>query len=324
MSSAVRKWLWHFALAGVCLAVAVAALVRSTRSGLRALTWGVSIPSWSASGSTMAKPVDLGIYDPPGRFAGSGGFTIEHFFLDWTSYDSEKLKQSMAKAVSNGRWPLLTVEPWPYERTPGQTAALFADIVSGKYDEAIKRLCTDINSVGAPLFIRWGHEMENINHRYPWAQNDIVGYVKAYRHFVDLCRGLLTPEAYFVWSPVGHKELFRYWPGPDYVDHIGVSVYGFPEYDLKNHRRPRSFDRIFSEVYERVSLFDKPLMIAELGVTGTAKYQRDWMRQAFRSFRKYPRLQAAVYFAARDSPLAWGQDYSVPDWQIAPSVFTEP
>jgi endoglucanase len=315
MRSVVKKWLWHFLLAGVCLIIACAALFQSARNGLRAVAWGLP---WAKKPENLVK---LGIYDPSGSFDGSTAFAIDHFFLDWNSYDSEELRAGISKAVSRRRWPMLTVEPWPSDRSAEKTTTLFADIQAGRYDDAISRLCRDINSVGSPLFIRWGHEMENITGRYPWAQTDIVGYVRAYRHFVDRCRALLTPECYFVWSPVGHKELFRYWPGPDYVDYIGVSIFGFPEYDLRNYGRIRSFDTIFSEVYQRVVLFDKPVMIAELGVTGDESYQRDWIHQAFRSFRKYPKLQVAVYFSAQDGPLAWGTEYSVPNWKISPAVF---
>jgi len=46
-----------------------------------------------------------------------------------------------------------------------------------------------------------------------------------------------------------------------------VSIYGFPEYDVRNFGKVRSFTDIFSDTYQRVSLFDKPIIIAELGVT---------------------------------------------------------
>jgi len=46
-----------------------------------------------------------------------------------------------------------------------------------------------------------------------------------------------------------------------------VSIYGFPEYDVRNFGKVRSFTDIFSYTYQRVSLFDKPIIIAELGVT---------------------------------------------------------
>jgi endoglucanase len=244
----VKKWLWHFVVAAVCLVIACAAMFRSAANGLHAITWGVTIPLWGGSGLTQPDhAVKVGIYDPHGAFADSEAFGIEQFFLDWASYDSEELKTRINAMVSRGRRPMLTVEPWPYKCNPEQSRTLLSDIVAGRYDETITRLCSDINSVGAPLFIRWGHEMENINDRYPWAQDDVVGYVRAYRHFVDMCRRLLVPKTNFVWSPVGHKALYRYWPGPEYLDCIGVSIYGFPEYDLRNYGRTRSFEDIFAE-----------------------------------------------------------------------------
>ena len=227
----------------------------------------------------------------------------------------------MSRAVAANRWPMITVEPWPHQRTVAQSNSLFGDIVSGKYDHEIASLCEDLNAINSPMFIRWGHEMENVNGRYPWSQPDVVGYVKAYRYFVDHCRALLSHQCFFVWSPMGRQDLFRYWPGPDYVDHIGVSVYGFPEYDVRNFGKVRSFTDIFSGTYQRVSVFDKPIIIAELGVTGGKRHQHYWMYRAFQSFDRYPKLQMAVYYNSKDSPLAWGKDYPVPDWRISHSVF---
>ena len=70
---------------------------------------------------------------------------------------------------------------------------------------------------------------------------------------------------YYVWSPVGSPGLHQYWPGPDYADYVGLSVYGFPQWDVRHYGRPRSFAEIFSEKYELVKGFGKPVLIAELG-----------------------------------------------------------
>jgi beta-mannanase len=43
----------------------------------------------------------------------------------------------------------------------------------------------------------------------------------------------------------------------------------FHEWDLAHYGKVRSFDEIFVEKYGRVAGFNKPVMIAELGVTGT-------------------------------------------------------
>jgi Beta-mannanase len=317
-----RSYLRATGLAITLLMVPLLAFALRWDKAIAGIIWGLEPPSSVIR--LLPKPashVKLGIYNGSGGCSDCDAFGVEMFFADWAGYDHEHLKAEMSRAVAANRWPMITVEPWPHQRTVAQSDSLFSDIVTGKYDHEIASLCEDLNAINSPLFIRWGHEMENVNGRYPWSQSDVVGYVKAYRYFVDHCRALLSHQCFFVWSPVGRKELFRYWPGPDYVDQIGVSVYGFPEYDIRNFGKVRSFADIFSETYQRVSLFDKPIIIAELGVTGDDRHQRYWMYRAFRSFDQYPRLQVAVYYNSKDSPLAWGKDYPVPDWTILRSVF---
>ena len=314
-----------FIAAGLAIALLIFPFLAFALRGDRAIygiTWGLEPPSWVMP-LLPKRPHDikLGIYEASGDCNDCDAFGVEMFFADWTGYDHEHLKAKMSRALGANRWPMITVEPWPHQRTVAQSNSLFADIVSGKYDHEIASLCEDLNAINSPIFIRWGHEMENVNGRYPWSQPDVVGYVKAYRYFVDHCRALLSHRCFFVWSPMGRQELFRYWPGSDYVDHIGVSVYGFPEYDIRNFGKVRSFTDIFADTYQRVSLFDKPIIIAELGVTGADRHQRYWIYQALRSFHQYPKLQMAVYYNGKDSPLAWGKDYPVPDWRISHSVF---
>jgi cellulose synthase (UDP-forming) len=161
--------------------------------------------------------------------------------------------------------------------------------------------------------------MEFVTGRYPWAQADPQVYVAAYRHFVDRCR-LLADRVFYVWSPVGNNELAAYWPGRPYADYVGVSVYGFPEWDLDHHGRVRPFDEIFAEKYERVRGYDRPVMIAELGVTGSRDHQAAWLRAAARRFERYALLRSVVYFNAVDSRAAWPAHYRVPDWRLDRSL----
>ena len=266
--------------------------------------------------------VNLGIYDPNGDFDDSDRFAIDHLFVDWNADLEEYLLPRLGESIRRQRWPLITVEPWPAGPSPEDTERLFEDILAGRYDPQIKALSQVIRTFGHPLFVRWGHEMEMVTGRYPWAREDAAGYVLAYRYFVDLCR-TLTSDVYFVWSPAGNKELVDYWPGHAHADVVGLSVFGFVEYDIKIYGRLRSFEEIFAERYNRVYRWGRPIMIAELGVDGGDAYQRLWMNQAFRQASHYPQLKTMVYFSARDHAEAWGEDYAIPDWTVKRGIFGE-
>jgi beta-mannanase len=296
------------------------------RQAFSVITQGGSFTLWrvcaviplACGGEISASTVALGAYDYKHEY--DGALAIEHWFIRWNTYDRAAFKKELQRASEKKRWPLITIEPWPDEQTEAGTSKLFPEIVAGKYDPAIKNVCTDIGEFGKPVFVRWGHEMEYVSGRYPWAQTDHDGYVSAYRYFVDSCRSM-AKNIFYVWSPAGNQELRDYWPGQQYADYVGVSVYAFPEWDLAHYRKVRSFDEIFVEKYGRVAGFNKPIMIAELGVTGTQEHQFSWLDEAMRNFARYPLLKSVVYFNAIDSRSAWPDPFPVPNWYLDLTIF---
>ena len=74
-------------------------------------------------------------------------------------------------------------------------------------------------------------EMDLANKRYPWSHWTPTEYIAAYRHFVNVCRGVAS-NAKFMWSPRGEANLRDYYPGNDYVDSIGLSGFGYQKYEI--------------------------------------------------------------------------------------------
>ena len=70
------------------------------------------------------------------------------------------------------------------------SANLLQDIVAGRYDTNIQWACTDIATNPGQVIVRWGHEMENLTGRYPWATSNSGAYVAAYKYVVDKCRAI--------------------------------------------------------------------------------------------------------------------------------------
>jgi cellulose synthase (UDP-forming) len=302
------------------LATPLVALALRGAAGLDGLLWGVrsAAPAlWDFDKHEGG--VNYGVYDPDRAFVDARGVAIEHVFVSWLAGSGSQLASTAAYARERNRWLMVTVEPWPGP-APGGRDGLLRDVTLGRYDRQVETVCRQMAGLGVPVFVRWGHEMEVPTGRYPWAHDDARLFVAAYRHFVDGCRRH-APEAFFVWSPRGDSGLERYYPGRPYADYVGVSVYAFPAWEIDHHQRPRPFREIFGERYERVKSFDRPVMIAELGVQGTPRYQAAWMDDGFRSMRQFPLLRSVVYFNAKDSVGAWDEKYGVPQWQIDPSIF---
>lgn len=263
--------------------------------------------------------VSLGAYDPSNTFRGE--ISIEHLFISWSTYSKGDIKNYLAGIKDRGREPLLTIEPW-IDASLSTSTDLLEDVIGGVYDEKIANICTEISSAETPVYVRWGHEMETMNNRgrYPWAVDDASKYKRAYRHFVDACRAS-SKNALFVWSPAGDSNLGKYWPGQEYVDYVGLSIYGLPEWDMHYFNEVRTFAEIMKEKYARVERYQKPIMIAELGVAGDKLHKVTWMLVALEELRSFPLVADAVYFNSKDNPKVWGSSYGTPDWSIDPSVF---
>jgi hypothetical protein len=189
------------------------------------------------------------------------------------------------------------------------------DIAEGTYDPDIANLCSGLGALDRPLFVRWGHEMEDLTGRYPWARSDAEGYVKAYRYFVDHCRCWSHGRFFLIWSPKGRQGMSAYYPGAEYVDYVGVSVYGLERWDTDHFGKPRDFNERFREIYGFASRYNRPVMIAELGVAGDAAYRHLWFSQVAAAPTAFPRLRI---LQRRGSRILAPRD----DWRIDPVDLT--
>jgi beta-mannanase len=182
------------------------------------------------------------------------------------------------------------------------------------YDSNIAWLCSDVRDYGGQVLIRWGHEMENITGRYPWASQDGSAYIDAYRYFVSKCRSI-APKASYIWSPAGNKNLAQYWPGQQFVDYIGITVFDYAEWEQRFYGYNRSFSDNWGERYSLVRDYGVPVIITEFGATGPDR--AEWVAGALKDAANEPDIKSVVFFNAQD-PVSWGQ-MPAPDWRVNPT-----
>jgi beta-mannanase len=260
--------------------------------------------------------VNFGIYDFNNTFFTNPHIAIDHYFFEWNdTVFVDNLTEIFEKSGRNNRWVLLTIEPYPNE----DDTSLLLSVKKGEYNNQIQRICKSIDHFETHVFVRWGHEMEHTSGRYPWAAFAPGDFIDGYRTFVRECRKV-TENAFFVWSPAGDTGLEMFWPGKDYVDYIGLSLFIYSAFEKDYYGHIRSFDEAFSERYKRVKKFNKPIIIAEFGINEPPKIQRFWWYNASKSFADYPLLKTIVYFNAQDTDGVW-QGYTTPDWSISSDIF---
>jgi beta-mannanase len=263
-----------------------------------------------------ADSVTSGAYDPHGDFTNDPNSKIEHLFLPWEDVELATLNAADEYALERGRSLLITIEPWSWARDWRVSSDdLLSGILAGRYDANMAGICSAAAKLKSPVTIRWAQEMEDNDGQFTWAYWKPEGYVKAYRHVISVCRKRL-PNAKYMWSPKGEQGLKAYYPGNDYVDIIGISVFGYQPYDKLEVGRDMTFVERTKPGYDRVIGFGKPVAIAELGYEGDDTYVRNWAAEANKPHPEFPTLTAVVYFNDLEV-YPWPRDVGRPDWRVA-------
>jgi len=259
--------------------------------------------------------IDFGAYDPHGDFSSERRASIEHIFMPWEDVDLADLQLADAYALERGRTLLITVEPWSWSVDFRIDPAILLDgILAGRYDANITAICSSASGLKSPVNIRWGQEMEDSSGYFPWARWAPKDFIAAYQRFVTECRKHL-PDAKYVWSPKGGKTLADYYPGDEYVDEIGLSVFGYQPYDNAAFGGERTFAQALEPGYRLAEGFGKPIIVAELGYEGDLDYVTRWAQAVATRHSEFPRLTTVVYFNTRETH-PWPLNMGRPNWRI--------
>ncbi|MGE3907873.1 MAG: glycosyltransferase family 2 protein [Chloroflexota bacterium] len=255
--------------------------------------------------------IAIGTYDPHRQLADLQ-LDIEHWYVRQDA--PGELTTALASA-RNQRTPLITIEPFP---SPGQAAPVLDTIIAGEKDQDLRHLAS-ILAASKPqvVLVRWGHEME-ISGLYPWSANAPEVYRAAYRHVVTVFRSEGVTNVRWIWSPAGHRQAAEFYPGDDVVDYVGLTVLGDEGWDSTTALPPQSFSELLRPRYERVVGFNKPVMIAELGVSGGPMRQAEWLADAARAFPEFPRVSSVVYFYEKNPQTS--RVSTQPEWRMPPEI----
>ena len=127
---------------------------------------------------------------------------------------------------------------------------------NGEYDKVIKKYGAWAKSTNRPIYLRIGYEFDG-----PHNELEPKEYVKAYKHIVDLLRKKGVNNIAFVWhsyasTPYKNYKLSDWYPGDNYVDWIGISVFGhaYGNYNFGIH---------CENLLQFAKQKKKPVMIAE-------------------------------------------------------------
>lgn len=236
-------------------------------------------------------------------------------------------KANMRIIARHGSVPLVFWSPWdrPYDEGRGPDKYSLTRIIAGEHDAYIDRWGDGAKEHAAPIMVSFCNEMNGA--WFPWSGihygggKEIPGtdpvqyegpelFKKAWRHIVDRVRARGAANVLWVFHTMdysmpndGWNMAEQYYPGSDYVDWMGFSLYGV-QYTSDAEWAP--FFPLFDWPYTELSLLDpkKPIMLCEWGVGEFPKLgdKGGWIRDGFQIMadeKKYPRLKAAVYWHER-------------------------
>jgi endoglucanase len=180
-------------------------------------------------------------------------------------------------------------------------------IASSRYDQLIRGRAEAIRELGFPIFVRPMHEMNGT--WFPWCCDPDL-YRAAWRRIHDIFSDEGATNVAWVWSPtasVGGWD--RYYPGDDYVDWIGASVYNWG--NTAAPRKWRSLSEILGPFYADLADRGKPIMLAEVGSAEQGGDKAAWVLDGATALEQsFPSVKAWIHQEYTDGTADWRVDSS--------------
>jgi len=209
-----------------------------------------------------------------------------YFSNNW--YDNIQFPKNSVDIINNeGKIPFIRLMPRTnFDEGGPDPNYTMQKIIDGAFDTELTQWAIDAANTDIPLLIEFGTEVNG--NWFPWNglyngagnkteygdKNRFDGperFVDAYRHIIDIFRAnevnnitwFFHIDAYGE-PNVDWNKFENYYPGDNYIDWLGVSIYG-PQESTEDYIE---FSDILDEIYPRLTeLSDKPIAILEFAIT---------------------------------------------------------
>jgi hypothetical protein len=260
-------------------------------------------------------------------FAETSGKEIAWAFVSFHWGRDMRFPTEACRALRReGVVPLVGMMPWS---APVQNSAesryTMERVASGEFDSGIRQCALDVKALGFPIMMEFGPEANGS--WFPWngAWNgrgkDTYGergwpdgperFRDAYRRVVEIFRAsgaLDVTWVFHIASDGRPKEGWNaakfYYPGDEWIDWVGASVYG----RLRGDAPAIRFDKIMDKVYPGLAALSsaRPIAVLEMGVSESVMRQDkpSWIEGAMESVTsgRYPRLRAVSWWNKKYRP----------------------
>lgn len=153
-----------------------------------------------------------------------------------------------------GSTPLIQ---WDPRRAP------LGAIAAGRYDDYVRRYAAQVRAFGQHVVLSFGHEFNGAWSPWGFLHDTPAQFVGAWRRIHDIFARQGVTNVTWSWDP-SHtgRSPGPWWPGPGYVDEIGIDGY---------QRPGQTFAQIFANRLADIRTFaSEPIFIAETSVAPSA------------------------------------------------------
>jgi cellulose synthase (UDP-forming) len=305
------------------MTTAVRVVVPGEAPTLRRL--GVSVGGLSQAEARPFRAEQLGDADAFARAAGAEPGVI-NWFSDWTQ-PAPRLDRLRAVAA-RGAVPQITWEPRDHRVRRHQRRFRLERIARGDHDAYARSWAERLAAYGGPVILRFAHEM---NHpAYPWgtAEGNRPGtYVTAWRHLHAVFARAGATNVQWDWSPAASNLDWRYYPGDDVVDIIGLTAFnGGSDLDWDGWRSPGELFEAALRSIARAAP-GKPVEISETSSAPNGGNRPAWISRLFLLAGRFPQVRTISWFNI-DKQAQWRIEPGTPDaaafreglaqWRVTP------
>lgn len=264
-------------------------------------------------------------------------FPIIHIYKAWGEKREHEFPKIEVETIYKlGSVPMITWEPWvgafSIQNYPNiepliekRDKGSLASIASGNYDKYIIEWALEAKKFAHPIYLRFGHEMNDPYH-YPWGpQNNLAqDFVDAWLHVYEVFENNQVDNIIWVWNPHLSYDFEGYYPGDNYVDVISFGILNFGT--SLAWSKWWSFEELLSNSYNTLLALNKPMMISEFGSLSVGGERSAWFKDALTVIpQDFQAINSIIFFhypneTSTDKDLDW---YILEDKKVTTEIINQ-
>lgn len=252
---------------------------------------------------------------------------IAHYYRGWGELASPVLLNELQAINSNGWRPMVSANPYFFEKCNSNGVPLYKAIASGNCDEFMHSVGKNLKAFSKSVFLRWAWEMNvsSMEWQVERTGSSSADFIAAWRRFHDIVYAEGATNVLWVFCPdVANFSYGQIYPGDGYVDWIGLDGYNWGT--TQSWSSWKSFSQVYSQAYGQITKVapNKPLMLGEVNTTDKGGDKPAWYKDMLLTqvLDNFPKIKAVVFYN-EDRSVKEGVNWLIDVTPASLEVFSE-